>query len=119
VSEFFTEDTGWSADLLHLYPQGSHLVLGGVAQEGSWDLEPDESTAEAIIRRCAAIEPRIADLPILGHRVGLRPTRPVIRCEADPAVTRYRLLHNYGHGGAGVSLSWGCAREMLKLLTGS
>jgi D-amino-acid oxidase len=119
MTEFFTEDTGSSADLLHLYPHGDRLVLGGVAQDGSWDLEPDERTARAIIERCAAIEPRIAGLPVRAHRVGLRPSRPVIRCEADPAVTGYRLLHNYGHGGAGVSLSWGCAREIKSLLIAS
>jgi D-amino-acid oxidase len=26
------------------------------------------------------------------------------------------LLHNYGHGGAGVSISWGCARYTVGLL---
>ena len=119
LTEFFTEDTGWSPDLLHFYPHGDRLVLGGVAQEGRWDLGPDMDTARSIIERCAAIDRRIADAPVRGHRVGLRPTRPVIRCEADPAVTGYRLLHNYGHGGAGVSLSWGCAGEMKSLLSGS
>jgi D-amino-acid oxidase len=119
LTEFFTEDTGWSADLLHMYPQGDRLVLGGVAQDGNWDLEPDQNTARAIIERCATIDPRIADLPVRADRVGLRPTRPVIRCEADPTVTGYRLLHNYGHGGAGVSLSWGCAREIRSLLDAS
>jgi D-amino-acid oxidase len=118
ITEFFTEDTGWSADLLHLYPHGDRLVLGGVAQDGSWDLEPDEDTARAIIRRCATIDPRIAEQPVRAHRVGLRPTRPTIRCEADPSVTGYRLLHNYGHGGAGVSLSWGCASEIHRLTAG-
>lgn len=115
ITEFFTEDTGWSSDLLHLYPHGDRLVLGGVAQEGNWDLSPSEDTAEAIIGRCASIDPRIAGLPVRGHRVGLRPTRPMIRCEADPAITGYRLLHNYGHGGAGVSLSWGCASDIAEL----
>ena len=119
LTEFFTEDTGWSADLLHLYPHGDRLVLGGVAQDGSWDMEPDEITARRIVERCAAIDPRVALLPVLAHRVGLRPTRPVIRCEADATITGYRLLHNYGHGGAGVSLSWGCAEEIRRLLDGS
>lgn len=115
ITEFFTEDTGWSSDLLHLYPHGDRLVLGGVAQEGNWDLSPSEDTAEAIIGRCASIDSRIAGLPVRDHRVGLRPTRPMIRCEADPAITGYRLLHNYGHGGAGVSLSWGCASDIAEL----
>jgi D-amino-acid oxidase len=119
LTEFFTEDTGWSAGLLHLYPHGDRLVLGGVAQDGSWDMEPDEITARRIVERCAAIDPRVALQPVLAHRVGLRPTRPVIRCEADATITGYRLLHNYGHGGAGVSLSWGCAGEIRRLLDGS
>jgi D-amino-acid oxidase len=117
ITEFFTEDTGWSPDLLHLYPHGDRLVLGGVAQDGDWDLEPDMETAQAIIERCATIDPRITNLPVRAHRVGLRPTRPAIRCEADLTVTDYRLLHNYGHGGAGVGLSWGCANEIAKLTT--
>ena len=115
ITGFFTEDTGWSPDLLHIYPHGGHLILGGVAQENSWDLRPDPATAQAIINRCASIDPRIASLPVTGHRVGLRPTRPAIRCEADTTITSYRLLHNYGHGGAGVSLSWGCASEIAAL----
>jgi D-amino-acid oxidase len=118
ITEFFTEDTGWSPDLLHLYPHGDRLVLGGVAQNGNWDLEPSEETAKAIIGRCASIDPRIAHLPVIAHRVGLRPTRPAIRCEADSATTSYRLLHNYGHGGAGVSLSWGCAEDITQLAQG-
>lgn len=118
ITEFFTEDTGWSSDLLHIYPHGDRLILGGVAQEGNWDLNPSEETAEAIIQRCASIDSRIVGLPVKGHRVGLRPTRPIIRCEADPAITGYHLLHNYGHGGAGVSLSWGCASDIAQLALG-
>jgi D-amino-acid oxidase len=52
---------------------------------------------------------------IIGHRVGLRPTRPQVRLE-ESTVDRTRLIHNYGHGGAGVTLSWGCAREVLALV---
>ncbi|HET7015798.1 MAG TPA: FAD-dependent oxidoreductase [Streptosporangiaceae bacterium] len=115
ITDFFTEDTGLATDLLHLYPHGDSLVLGGVAEDGNWSLEPDENTARAIIGRCAVIDPRVANLPVRANKVGLRPTRPAIRCERDLSVTGYRLLHIYGHGGAGVSLSWGCANEMRNL----
>jgi hypothetical protein len=79
------------------------------------DLEPDENTAQTIIERCATIDSRISNQPVRAHRVGLRPTRRTIRCETDPSVAGYRLLHNYGQGGAGVSQSWGCANETHRL----
>jgi D-amino-acid oxidase len=54
---------------------------------------------------------------VLGHRVGRRPTRPTIRLEAERSGHTV-MIHNYGHGGAGVSLSWGCAAEIEKLAEG-
>ena len=46
---------------------------------------------------------------ILGTVVGLRPYRPsgfVVRAERHGDRT---IVHNYGHGGGGISLSWGTA----------
>ena len=62
--------------------------------------------------RCAAIEPRIRDAEVIGHRVGLRPMHSEVRLERTDA----HLIHNYGHGGAGVSLSWGCASEIATMI---
>jgi D-amino-acid oxidase len=117
ITEFFSEDTGLSPDLLHLYPQGETVVLGGQAAPGQWSSLPDLDLATAIIARCAAVEPRLRSAAVIGHRVGLRPTRPEIRVEAEQ-VGGSLLIHNYGHGGAGVTVSWGCAAEVTTLALG-
>jgi D-amino-acid oxidase len=108
IAEFFVSE---SDPPVYWFPQGDTLLLGGTAQTGEEDLEPDPQVAAAIVARCAEVDKRIADAPVLGHRVGLRPTRPAIRLERDG-----RVIHNYGHGGAGVTLSWGCAREVVRLV---
>jgi D-amino-acid oxidase len=48
--------------------------------------------------------------------VGLRPTRNEVRLEEQAGTGPARLIHNYGHGGAGVSLAWGCAHEVATLI---
>jgi glycine/D-amino acid oxidase-like deaminating enzyme len=46
---------------------------------------------------------------VIRHVAGLRPFRPAgFRLAVEPLGDRL-LIHNYGHGGGGVSLSWGCA----------
>jgi D-amino-acid oxidase len=80
-----------------------------------WNTEPVPAVAARILRDCAAIEPRVNGARVLGHRVGLRPFRPQVRLEAEPPGRGPLVVHNYGHGGAGVTLSWGCAREAAGL----
>ncbi|WJK34687.1 FAD-dependent oxidoreductase [Solwaraspora sp. WMMA2065] len=113
ITEFFSEDTVLSPDLLHFYPQGEALILGGTAQPGDWSREPDPDTAAAIIARCADVEPRLRNAQVIEHRVGLRPTRPYVRVE-EQQLYETRVIHNYGHGGAGVTVSWGCAFEIAR-----
>jgi D-amino-acid oxidase len=117
LTDFFSEDTGSSPDLLCVYPQGDTVVLGGTAIAHDWSLSPDEASTEAILQRCAAVEPRLANAEVVSVCVGLRPTADRVRVEAEPRVNG-SVLHNYGHGGAGVTLSWGCAREVLSMAMG-
>ena len=71
----------------------------------------DPATTAAIRARCAALVPALRDAPVVGVAVGLRPARPAVRLEAEG-----RVVHCYGHGGAGVTLAWGCAVEVAALL---
>jgi D-amino-acid oxidase len=113
LEEFFMEEPAprWAC----WFPHGDQVVLGGSVDEDAWSLEPDPALAEEIVRRCAAIEPRLAGARVIEHRVGLRPARPDVRVEEEPLGSS-RLVHNYGHGGTGVALAWGCARDVLDLV---
>ncbi|MFH9002533.1 NAD(P)/FAD-dependent oxidoreductase [Streptomyces afghaniensis] len=108
--------TDAAGEYAYMFPQPGGLVLGGTAEEDAWSPEPDPATAEAIIRRCAALRPEIAGARVLEHRVGLRPTRPAVRLERDTLPDGRPLIHNYGHGGAGVTVAWGCAQEAARLV---
>jgi D-amino-acid oxidase len=99
----------------YFFPQPRGLILGGTDEADAWSMKPDPATAEAIIARCAAIRPEIAKARVLEHRVGLRPTRPTVRLEREVLRGGRVLVHNYGHGGGGITVAWGCAREAAEL----
>jgi D-amino-acid oxidase len=115
IERFWLDDYG-PGGITYIVPRANDCILGGTAEEGSEDLAPDAATAAAIIARCVALEPRLRDAEILEHKVGLRPGRPAVRLEAEQWAPGKLLIHNYGHGGAGVTLSWGCAAEVLGLV---
>jgi D-amino-acid oxidase len=97
--------------LVYVVPRVDDVVLGGTADEGAEDRTPDPAATDAIRARCAALIPALRDAPVVGVAVGLRPARPAVRLEAEG-----RVVHCYGHGGAGVTLAWGCAGEVATLL---
>jgi len=99
----------------YVVPRATDCVLGGTAEEGAWETDPDPAVAADILRRCAALEPRLAGAEVLEHRVGLRPGRPEVRLEMEEE-TGIPIVHNYGHGGSGITLSWGCAGEAAALV---
>jgi D-amino-acid oxidase len=115
IERFWLDDYS-QGGITYIVPRANDCILGGTADEGSEDLTPDPATAAAIIARCVALEPRLRDAEILEHKVGLRPGRPAVRLEAEQWAPGKQLIHNYGHGGAGVTLSWGCAGEVLGLV---
>ena len=105
-----------TSDTVYLLPQPYGLLLGGTAEEGCWDTTPDPAVARAIVRRCSRIRPELEGARVIAHRVGLRPARSQVRLEAETLPGGGRCVHNYGHGGAGVTVAWGCAEEAAGLL---
>lgn len=97
------------------------VVAGGCAQSDEWSLEADPPTTASILSRVSAMVPALAGAEVLGVRVGLRPWRPEVRVELDatPPPGVQRVVHCYGHGGAGVTLSWGSATAAVALLMDS
>ncbi|KOV62063.1 amino acid oxidase [Streptomyces sp. MMG1121] len=115
ITTWLTSVDHSSAASTYFIPQPGGLLLGGTAEEDDWSLQPDPATATAIVARCAEIRPEIAGSRILTHRVGLRPARNSVRLERRPLPDGRVLVHSYGHGGAGVTVAWGCAREAAGL----
>ncbi|MDQ0792705.1 FAD-dependent oxidoreductase [Streptomyces sp. B1I3] len=117
IEEWFTLADPASSATTYLFPQPGGLVLGGTAETDDARTEPDPRTADEIVARCARVRPEIAGARVIGHRVGLRPARDAgVRIEAEVLPGGGLLVHNYGHGGAGVTVARGCARAAAQLV---
>lgn len=97
-------------DFSYVLPHGDHLVCGGTEEPGNASVEPEPRTTADILRRCGDLVPAIIGAEVLRVKVGLRPFRPEVRLDRVGDV-----VHCYGHGGVGITLSWGCADEVAGL----
>lgn len=102
--------------IAYCIPHEDECVLGGTVEPGEWDLTPDPAVTRAIIEKCTILEPAIAHPEIVDVRVGLRPGRHDVRLEYEPSASGGGVIHNYGHAGAGWTLSWGCAGSVVRLV---
>ncbi len=112
--EQFGLDTWWldGAGPTYVVPRSDEIVVGGTDEVGDWSRTPSPDIAQSILARASALVPELATAIVLRHKVGLRPARPEVRLEREGDV-----VHCYGHGGAGVTLSWGCADEVVELVS--
>lgn len=99
----------------YVVPRSGDCVLGGTSEPGRSDLEPDPAACASMHARAIALEPRLASSPVISQAVGLRPWRESVRLESERIGSKV-VVHDYGHGGAGVTLSWGCAEEVAALV---
>lgn len=101
-------------ELAYVLPRRDVCVVGGSDEPGDEELAVRDAQTAEILARAARLAPGLARAEVLDVRVGLRPVRT-----GGPRVERAGdVIHCYGHGGAGVTLSWGCAREVVALAGG-
>ncbi|KKY29755.1 putative fad dependent oxidoreductase [Diaporthe ampelina] len=117
-----------SNEIVFLVPRNDNILLiGGIAQphESTLDLTLDSPIVKRMRQRCEAFLPGLksarldATYPLAQ---GLRPFRAKnVRVERElrsvPGTDRpSRIVHSYGQGGAGWSLSFGCAGDVANLV---
>lgn len=114
LDEFFTEIAS-TPEWVAYWPHPGHVVLGGTQSSDDNSMEPDRQLAARIVARCTELEPRLASAAVRGHQVGFRPARATPRLEVQQ-IGGARCVHNYGHAGSGVRLSWSAALTATALL---
>ena len=108
-------------DIVFIVPRGkNHVVLGALAEENEYDKEINLSNYQPVkdmYNRCKEFLPQLENSELDTQepvRVGLRPFRKGnVRLEFD---RDNKIIHNYGHGGAGITFSWGCAEEIVEMI---
>jgi D-amino-acid oxidase len=111
LTTWWSDDTDPAA-LTYVLPHSGHVVVGGTADRDDWSTDPDEETATLIVERARELVPALRSASVLSTRVGLRPSRPTVRLETVTGAEG-TTVHCYGHGGSGVTMSWGCADDVL------
>lgn len=117
ISRSMTIETNDEQSELATYTiaRSEDVILGGVAMVNNWDTHIDMELVEGILERCSEIEPALKGAEVLGHKAGLRPGRTEIRLELEHCSKTSGIIHNYGHGGSGYTVNWGCAEEVVSL----
>jgi D-amino-acid oxidase len=100
----------------YVHPRSKDCILGGTLEARNWDTEPDPAETAAILERCTDIVPALAGVRVLGSVAGLRPGRPEVRVELDRELLPVPVIHDYGHGGSGITIGWGCAQDVAGLV---
>jgi glycine/D-amino acid oxidase-like deaminating enzyme len=96
------------------------LLAGGVVLNSACTRRAEQTVGASTISAGSRVR-RLAPVNVAADReirtvVGLRPFRPsgfVVRAES---LGEKLLVHNYGHGGGGVTLSWGTAYLAAELI---
>lgn len=92
------------------------MTLGGTRNFDSWNTNSDEFDEASILARCSKLIPNLKNAEIIRSWVGLRPYRDQVRVEFDDKLWSEKgiqVIHNYGHGGYGITASGTSELKMI------
>lgn len=95
----------------YIVPRKDAIIVGGTYEAETWDECTDPVTIEFLLQKAFAIYPELQSQAFLGSWAGLRPYRHEVRLQREG-----NIIHNYGHGGSGFTLAFGCANDVVKLV---
>jgi len=103
----------------YIIPGMDSVTLGGCRQYESWDVQINKFDSMRIKEQCEGLLPGLKNCEVLGHKVGLRPHRGIVRVEKELIQINgktVKLVHNYGHGGYGVTTAPGTSLHACQLV---
>lgn len=112
------EMPGQNPELTYVISRDEDCIIGGTAEKDNWGEDSNLDTTHDILKRCKKLQPLLNDLneeDIIQVKVGLRPSRQKVKLAYESVSNGGGVIHNYGHGGAGFTMAWGCAKEVVKL----
>lgn len=108
-------DWSISADGFYIYPRENETILGGTTEEGIDNEQADPGAIQLIVRGNQRVLSNLHPNQVIRSYAGIRPFRSSgIRVQAQEN-NRQRIIHHYGHGGSGYTLSWGSAQKAITL----
>ncbi|XP_077862779.1 D-aspartate oxidase-like [Saccoglossus kowalevskii] len=105
--------------IYYILPGDKTIALGGTHQRDDWRTTNDEEDCQRVFKECCKLVPSLRRSKPILKLAGSRPGRPTVRLEKQRMVhgrNEIKIVHNYGHGGAGITLHWGCAQHATELV---
>ena len=102
---------------MYVYPRSSDVLLGGTSKVNDWNDKSNIEVSQSKLQACREAVPGLQKARVMSNWVGLRPCRQKIRLTSEKISPSSTLIHCYGHGSKGISLHWGSALEIGRLVS--